>query len=259
NVLRGDYLRLHNIHTGYGDYTNRDIKARGFDLDKVDEYLQATGWQQRGADGIRVKDGMRLSFTVTYGVPDHTDRLILLKEEAKKAGIELKLELLDSSASFKKILEKKHDIAWMGWSTGLRPAYWQHFHSDNAHKTQTNNITNTDVPELDSLITQYRAAVEEADRIRLARQIQRLIHAQAMYIPTYMAPYARTAYWAWLSLPDFYGTRSSGSLFDPFGAGGSGGLFWIDQAKKTSLEQARKDGRRFDPVVIKDETYKVTL
>jgi len=159
-VLRGDYLRLHNIHTGYGDYTNTDIRARAFDLDKVDEYLTAAGWGQRGPDGIRVKAGASLSFTITYGVPDHTDRLILLKEEAKKAGIEFKLELLDSSASFKKILEKKHDIAWMGWSTGLRPAYWQHFHSENAHKTQTNNITNTALPELDAVIMEYRSAVD---------------------------------------------------------------------------------------------------
>ncbi len=257
NVLRGDYSRLHNIHTGYGAYTNTAIRARGFDLDKVDAYLQQAGWQQRGADGIRVKDGVRLSFTITYGVPDHTDRLILLKEEAKKAGIELQLELLDSSAAFKKILEKKHDIAWMGWSTGLRPAYWQHFHSDNAHKPQTNNITNTDIAALDTLIMTYRDAVDEPTRIRLAKEIQQQIHEQGMYIPTYMAPYARSAYWSWIILPEFYGTKSSLSLFNPFDAGGSGGLFWIDQARRKRAEQARRDKQSFAPVTLKDETYRV--
>ena len=255
-VLRGDYLRLHNIHTGYGDYTEPDIRARRFDLDQVEEYLGRAGWRQRGADGIRVKDGARLSFTVTYGVPDHTARLILLKEEAKKAGVELKLDLLDSSAAFKKMLEKKHDIAWMGWSVGLRPAYWQHFHSDNAHKTQTNNITNTALPELDAVIMQYRAAVEEEERVKLARRIQRMIHEQGMYIPTYMAPYARSAYWAWMKLPAFHGTRMSDSLFDPFDAGGSGGLFWIDVEEKDALQKARKRGQSFAPVTIKDETHK---
>ncbi len=257
HVLRGDYLRLHNIHTGYGEYTNTAIRARAFDLDKVDAYLTAAGWRERGADGIRVRDGASLSFTITYGVPDHTDRLILLKEEAKKAGIEFKLELLDSSAAFKKILEKKHDIAWMGWSTGLRPAYWQHFHSDNAHKTQTNNITNTDLPELDAMIMAYRSAVDEADRIRLARDIQQMIDEQGMYVPTYMAPYARSAFWAWVILPEFYGTKSSLSLFNPFGASGSGGLFWLDEVKRGSMEKARKSGERFAPVVIKDTTYQV--
>ena len=42
----------------------------------------------------------------------------------------------------------------LGWA-GARlfvQAYWQGFHSDNAHKPQTNNITNTDDPELDKLI-----------------------------------------------------------------------------------------------------------
>ena len=42
-----------------------------------------------------------------------TPRLVVLREEAKKAGIDLKLKLLDSSSAFKSFLEKKHEIAYM--------------------------------------------------------------------------------------------------------------------------------------------------
>ena len=40
-----------------------------------------------------------------------------------------------------------------GWGgvPGMRPSYWQGWHSDNAHNPQTNNITNTDDPKLDQL------------------------------------------------------------------------------------------------------------
>ena len=84
----------------------------------------------------------------------HTPRLVILKEEARKAGIELNLQLLDASAGFKQILEKKHQIAWMGWAGGgLTPRYWQFFYSANAHIPQTNNITNTDDSLMDEKIT----------------------------------------------------------------------------------------------------------
>ena len=54
---------------------------------------------------------------------EHTQRLVVLKEEAKKAGIELKLLKLDPSTAFKKILEKRHDVAWVEWGVGLRAPF----------------------------------------------------------------------------------------------------------------------------------------
>ena len=54
------------------------------------------------------RKGQRYSGEVTYGVDEHTSRMIFLKEEAKKAGIELHLELLDPSAAYKKEMENKH-------------------------------------------------------------------------------------------------------------------------------------------------------
>ena len=253
-VLRGDYQRLHNMHTGYGEYTNTEIRAREFDLSKADDYFSRAGWEQRGSDGIRVKDQQRLAFTVTYGAPHHTDRLVVLKEEAKKAGVELLLEQLDGSASFKKILEKKHQIAWMGWSTGFRPAYWQHFHSENAHKPQTNNITNTDNAAMDALIMQYRAETDGAQRATLARQLQQMIHDSAVYIPTYQVPYTRAAYWRWVKLPATLGTKNSDSLFSPFGSGG--GLFWIAEDIKNETLAARKSDQAFAPVTRIEQRYK---
>src|SRR5262249_55067819 len=97
-VLRGDYSRMQTFNEGFGDYDNGTIRAREFDLDKARGYLEAAGWKDRGADGILVKDGQRLSLRVTYGAPHHTDRLVVLREEAKKAGIELELSLQDPSA-----------------------------------------------------------------------------------------------------------------------------------------------------------------
>jgi microcin C transport system substrate-binding protein len=255
NVLRNDYFRLEHGFIGYGKYTNTDIKARRFDLEKVDHYMRSAGWQ-RGQDGIWKKESKRFSVSVSYGFDGHTPRLVVLKEEAKKAGIELRLQLLDASAEYKKIVEKKHDVAWMGWSTSERPQFWGQFHSINAHKPQTNNITNTADPDLDRMVEDYRNSLDEKERIDLAHQIQRRIHEIGAFVPSFMVPYARQAYWRWLRLPDLAGTRKSDKdLFEPFNSR-FGGLFWFDQAVFEATKQAMKKRKALAPVTIVDETYK---
>lgn len=253
-VLRGDYFRLEQGFMGYGRYTNETIRARRFDLDKVAQLMTQAGWR-RGADGIWAKNGMRFAAEVVYSQDAHTPRLVVLKEEAKKAGLELTLQRLDPAATYKKVMEKNHDVAWIGWSTSLRPQYWEHFHSQNAHKPQTNNITNTDDPEMDKLIDAYRESLEEAERIDLSRRIQQKIHDTGCFVPTFMVPYVREAYWRWWRLPAVAGTRHSGELFDPFGSG-AGGLFWFDKQRYEDTRKAMKEGDRFEPVTIVDETYK---
>jgi len=254
-VLRGDYFRLEHGFMGYGRYSNTKIRARRFDLKKVDYYMKKAGWK-RGADGIWEKNGQRFSVEVTYWYEDHTPRLVVLKEEAKKAGIELRLDKLDQSAWYRKVVEKKHDVAWVGWSTSLRPQYWEHFHSENAHKPQTNNITNTDDPEMDKLIDAFRNSLKEEERIGLSKKIQAKIHEIGCYVPTFMVPYVRQAYWRWWRLPKVPGTKHTGDLFDPFSSG-TGGLFWYDEQLYKETKEARKKGLSFEPVTIIDETYKM--
>lgn len=253
-VLRNDYFRLEHGFVGYGPYSNTAIRARRFDLARVDHYMQASGWL-RGPDGIWRKNGHRFSVGVSYSQDAHTPRLVVLKEEAKKAGIELRLQRLDPAAAYKKVIEKKHDVAWMGWSTSLRPQYWEHFHSVNAHKPQTNNITNTDDPDMDHLIEAFRDSLDEKERIELSLKIQEKIHATGCFVPTFMVPYTREAYWRWWKLPKVPGTRHSGSLFSPFDST-TGGLFWYDNKLHEQTKKAMEQKKKFAPVTIIDETYK---
>ncbi|MFO7964223.1 MAG: extracellular solute-binding protein [Desulfobacterales bacterium] len=253
-VLRNDYFRLEQGFMGYGPYTNETIRARRFDLEKVDHYMKKAGWH-RGGDGIWTNGRMRFSVEVTYHFDEDTPRLVVLKEEAKKAGIELRLQKLDASSAFKNVLEKKHDVAWMGWSTSLRPQYWEHFHSVNAHRPQTNNITNTDDPEMDRLIEAYRESLDEAERISLSLGIQEKIHEICPFVPTFMVPYVREACWRWWRLPEVPGTKQTQGLFDPFSSA-TGGLFWYDEALREETEAAMASGETFEPVTIIDETYK---
>ena len=260
-VLRGDYQRLPTVQAGFGDYDNLDITPREFDIDKAGTYFDAAGFDTWGGDGIRVKDGRRLSLNITYGNPPHTERLVVLQEEAKKAGVELKLNLLDGPGSFKKMREKKHQIAWSGWGVGgLAPTYWSFFHSAGANKPQTNNFANFASPEMDALITAYRASATKEERIALARKIEQVVHDAGIVIPTFRVPYTRAGAWRWVKLPDRLATRTSGSLFGPFAESGGfsgGGLFWIDVEEKRRTLDAKQQGRALEPATIINTDHRV--
>ncbi len=260
-VLRGDYARMQTFNEGFGAYDNRSIHARPFDLNKAREHLEAAGWKTRGPDGILVKDGQRLSLRVTYGSPFHTDRLVILREEAKKAGIDLVLSLLDPASAFKQMQEKKHQIAWMTWaSQGLSPEYWQFFHSSNAHIPQTNNLMNHDDPAMDALIDAYRASTSKPERVELAHRLEQMIYDSGAVIPSFEVPYTREAAWAWVKLPKWLGTPTSDALFDPLemsaGVYSAGGLFWIDVEEKRHVRAAMADGVALPPILEIDETFR---
>ncbi|OQY00636.1 MAG: ABC transporter substrate-binding protein [Desulfobacteraceae bacterium 4572_130] len=254
-VLRDDYFRLNQAYVGYGDYTNLNIKAREFSIVKVEKLMKEAGWK-RGVSGIWQKNEKLFSIEVTYAFEGHTPRLVVLKEEAQKAGIELRLQKLDSTTAFKKFLEKKHEVAWMGWSTNLRPSYWQSWHSDNAHLTQTNNITNTDDSVIDKLINKYRASLSQDQRKKLSLKIQKKIHETGNFVPTFMVPYVRHGYWRWIRLPEFHGTKKSNSLFDPFNAM-TGGLFWFDRKLYNKTRDFMKKNKSFKPVTIINDNFKL--
>ena len=256
-VLRGDYYRLENGYVGYGEYSNESVRARRFDLDKVSELMTEAGWR-RGSDGIWEKDDARFSAEVVYSIDEHTPRLTVLREEARKAGVDLRLQRLDPSAGYKKVMEKQHQVAWMGWSTSLRPRFWEHYHSVNAFKPQTNNITNTADPLLDEMIDAYRTSLNSEERIELSLRMQEKLHEIGAFVPTFMVPYVREAHWRWWRLPDPPGTKNSGSLFDPFDSA-TGGLFWFDAEREAETKAAMKKNAVLDPTTRIDGTYKMDI
>ena len=259
-LLRNEYERLDGNTQGYGLYTNPAIKARGFDIAKAEEYLKKSGWVSRGSDGVFVKDGKRLEVSVMYSNEIEGKRLVVLREEAKKAGFDLKLQLMDSAAQFQAVREKKHQMVYSAWSTQFIPEYSQHYHSENAHKPQTNNITNTDDKELDKLIDAYRDAIgDESEKIKLAHQIQQRVHDLAVFIPTYKLTFWRMAHWPWVKFPSPPAYRRSGGVSWCLDTDSSdGGQFWIDDSVKKEIKAAMKAKKKLAPVHVIDETYRIS-
>lgn len=257
--FKGDWAREQTTSDGYGELTNPNIRAREYSIAKATEFFAKAGYTKRGADGILVNDrGQRLSFNLSTGYQVFADLLTILEREARKAGVELQLEILDATAGFKKAQEKKHELTLTGFSTSTTekyPRYWDSWHGDNAYnadgtvKVQTNNLTEMNVPEMNKLIDRYRGSEDRTEKIRLAHQMEQIIHDYAAYIPGAYRPFYRIAYWRWIRWPADFNAKRSETAEDFF-------LHWIDPARKEETKAALKSGKTFPPAIETYDQYK---
>ena len=250
NALYGEYKRYHNIGMGHRwggyDFDDNTITKPDFDPKKAAELLSEAGYDSVGTDGIRVnKDGKRASFELLYSAQHHTERLTVLKEQAKKAGVDLQLKMMQQGM-FNTVLNRKHQ-AWFGaMTTYYTPLYWQSFSSENAKTIPSNNFYGYSSEEMDKLIKIERESDDLAVLAENSKAIQRLVDKDALIIPDYYLDFARMGMWKWVRYPSWGDLKYSGSedISDPMF-----GYFWIDEDIKKETEEAMKSGKTFEPKV----------
>jgi microcin C transport system substrate-binding protein len=240
--FRGDFERLPGYATGYGRFSDPAIKPPPFDLENAAKEFSLAGFTSRGPDGIlRRTDGTRLTITVTAAETPTANALMMLKEDALKAGVNLDLEILDPTTAFKKVSEKKHQAAFTAFemAAGERfPRFWEMFHSVNA-KPQTNNLCMLSDPTVDALIDRYDKETDENQIQRLSYQLQEKIADQCVFIPAFMRPWYRVGYWRHIKVPDYFDVKTGE---DPTGTG----VFWIDEAARKETMEAMRSGKSYD-------------
>lgn len=250
-ILRKEWVRLNTTAEGFSKYTHPTIKARAFDIKKAEEYFVTAGFTTKGPDGIRMKGDQRLSVSLTYSSEDWNQRLAVLREEAKKTGLDLQLRFLDWSAATKLYDGKKHEAAFMGFGTGIFPEYFQAWNSK-----QEDNLTSTNIASLDKMIDDYNNATDEPQKIKLSHAISQIIYDEGAFIPSLAKDWTRVAYWRWWNFPETPGTKQTASLSALFDLSW-GGLVWFDQAKKDETLAAQKSKKTFTRVDRVIETFRV--
>jgi len=114
---------------GFIDYTHRYYTEGNaitfeYDLEKAAKILDDAGWVM-GSDGIRVKDGQRLTCDVITGASGSTDNLmaVYFAAEAAKVGAEIVVKMLESSSKFDAMQAGDFGIGYNGSSMG-DPIAW---------------------------------------------------------------------------------------------------------------------------------------
>lgn len=253
-IFNGDFSRLQNFSEGFGPFTNPAVSARPFSITKAQEYFAKAGFDRKGADGILVNaKGEKLSIPIVCpSDPQTVQMMAVLAEEAKKAGLEYRIDGRERTSAFKFMAEKKHHICYSGWAvTPPFPRYFQFFHSSNAYtdegvvKPDTNNFNSYADPEMDDLTMQVRYATDVETIKEASWEIQQIIHDKALFIPGFVTDFVRVGCWRWVRWPDTEAMPFCFPIiYEPF----ESHAFWIDPEIKKETLQAMQDGNTFPEV-----------
>ncbi len=250
-MFRGDAQRLNGFNEGYALFSDPSLRARPFSIDSARAAFATAGYTEEGRDGILAKpDGTRLSVAVTYpGMPIYDRIFAILREEAKACGFELRLDGLEATVSYKKEMQKQHEMALGSWLIQPPvPDYHQFLHSSNAFddkgnpKPQTNNLFSWSRPDTDLLSEKVRTSRTVEELRDAAWKLQHIMHDEAIFVPAYSVDYMRIGSWRWVRWPDCENTRFSPPVvYDPHEVF----VFWIDEKLQAETQAARRSGAAF--------------
>lgn len=179
-------------------------KSWPFDKDRANALLDEAGWTQRGADGVRMKDGHRLTANWIAWTPvsdDHAALANAVQSDLKAVGFEITRETLEPGAYNAKYGPKTFDITDWDFS-GVDPDLLRpHLATDGFQ-----NASSVSDPRLDQLLKDGIATTDDAARAKVYAQVQEWNAEQDAIVPLYVTSAITAA-----------GERVSGLTFDIYG------------------------------------------
>ncbi|GAA3564537.1 ABC transporter substrate-binding protein [Amycolatopsis ultiminotia] len=158
-------------------YTNL-AQSFGHDAAKANALLDEAGWV-RGADGIRQRDGKRLSLSVDWFANAATNQpaLELIQQQLKAVGVDLVLKQLPIAQIAQVQQAGDYDALW-GNVTRADPDILR-----SSFSTHLSNYYRVPPSELDRLLDQQAATADATKREELVKQAQQSLAQHAFVVP----------------------------------------------------------------------------
>ena len=271
NLMYEEYFRQVSFFEGT-EYASPHVQPYPFDPEKAREHLERAGYHRPAAitnrtlfgglrsvvrgliftrsdtDHILVNDrGEPASFDVIYGSKGLERHLTVMQQEYRRAGVDMRLRLLEPGTAFERGLERKYEMTMTNRTANYYPDPRQYLHTDFQQTTNNNNIWGFGSAEVDELVRIYEEDLDFDNRLKAMYRIEEIVHDEAFYIPFWMAPYHRIVWWDYVQFPEFYVPKRTEQITDYM-------VYWIDPEKRAALEQAMREGRAYpvDPELDKD-------
>ena len=118
NIYSGLRTEADSVMPADMPYCEADVTTPSYDMDAAIELMDKSGWTDTDDDGIREKDGKKLSFTITYPSTGVYDKVVLFFQDSmKKLGIEITTNPIDLMAFMQQVFtEGNYEItAYMSY------------------------------------------------------------------------------------------------------------------------------------------------
>ena len=260
NLMYGEHFRMTSFFEGT-EFASPNLKPYGFDPAKAREHLERAGYRRpeqlrastawgrfvnmlRGllftrsdTDDILVNErGEPARFTLIYGSKGLERHLTVMQQEFRRAGVDMRLRLLEGGTAFERGLERKFEITLTGRTTGFYPSPRQYLHTDFKKSTNNNNIWGFGTAEVDELIRIFEEDLDPDRRRAAMHRIDEIVHDEAFYIPFWTAPFLRVAFWDYVRFPENWLPPRTQQLTDHM-------VTWIDPARRERLAEAMRAGK----------------
>jgi peptide/nickel transport system substrate-binding protein len=154
-----------------------------FNPDGAMAVLDASGWRDSDGDGVREKDGARLTFSFLMVTSSQrmTKVLPVFQEQLHGAGIEMIIEPVDAAQLIQRMRTHDFDAAAMSWSSADAVSdQYDLFHSSQAEGGK--NYVGLNDRAIDGLLEAIRSVTVEEDRQELERRLQRALFDDQVYL-----------------------------------------------------------------------------
>lgn len=163
-----------------------NVKAIEYSPKKAQELLKEAGWADTDKDGVLDKtvDGKKIDMKINliYANKDSEKYFTMIKEDCKKAGIELTLRFMEWNSFIKAIDDRNMELWAMGWGGGsVEGDPKQIWHSKSTGKGGSNYGSYAN-PEVDKLIDEGRQELDKAKRRTIFKKVYTLIAEDVPYV-----------------------------------------------------------------------------
>ncbi len=185
---------IDEIMLGYGEIAispfnprshqhDKGLTARDYDPEKAKALLKEVGYEDRDGDGVlEDADGEPFEFGLVYfqGNKDTKRIVLFLKDLYAGAGILMHPKPTEWSVMLDLLDKRDFDAITLGWSSGVETDIFQMFHGRQTENGGDNFVGNKN-PQLDKLIDEARATVDEAVRMPLWQQAEGIMYDDQPY------------------------------------------------------------------------------
>jgi peptide/nickel transport system substrate-binding protein len=194
-----------------------NVTRYDYDPEKAKALLDEAGWEE-GADGIRVKDGQRLSVSLTFD-PDYgkPDLAAGMQQYLKAVGVELQLQQMEAATAQETIYQQKDFDIYLDWQGfGVDPDIASRWSTTTAEEgTYLSNPSNYANPEVDAAFKAAEVAASLEERQEHLWRAQDLItqDCPAVWLYLWQAQMAVSQSVDGLSLPPSTADMDNTAIF----------------------------------------------
>ncbi len=159
-------------------YHNKDIKPIKFNPEKALKLLKEDGWSDTDGDNILDKkiNGQKTKLSITILEPwdGFVKYLTIFKEDAKKAGVEINIKVIEWNSFISLLDERKFEAVRLAWGASVNWDPTQIWHSKSIANAGSNFVSFSN-PEVDRLTDKAQFIYNQEERIKILKKAERLI------------------------------------------------------------------------------------